>query len=98
MIFVCMCGVVFRPCGHADIIKATNACLESRDRLQRILRLSASEDACRLSGNVITFTHPVNIFPLTDVFSRNSIARFYKIIIRKSIFSFVQFVIQIEFD
>ncbi len=56
---------------YHDIIKAITKVVA---RLQKNLRLSASEDACRLSGNVITTTHPVNIFTLTDV--SLAIARF----------------------
>ncbi len=77
-----------------------NACLESRDRLQRICVCHLSEDAfCRLSGNVINpTTHPVNIFTLTDVFSKE----FHCSIFlqnhnqKSSIFSFVQIVIQMS--
>ncbi len=70
----CFVHVDVRP----TILSSHNACLESRDRLQKNLRLSGPlRDACRLSGNVDNpATHPVNIFTLTDVLARNSIARF----------------------
>ncbi len=53
-----------------DIIKAITALPRSREPDFKEFGLSASEDACRLSGTVANFAHPVNIFTLTDVFSK----------------------------
>ncbi len=96
----CVCVGLFRPCGRnaPRYYQSHNACLESRGRLQRICVCQPLRTLVGSSGNVITQL-PTQLISsmLTDVFSKgNSIAWFYKIIIRKSIFSFVQIVIQMS--
>ncbi len=83
---MCMCGVVSSHVDITpDIIKAIATCLESRFKNLRLWPLRTLVG----SLNVIATTTQLISSRLRTFLARNSIARFYKIIIKKSILSFI---------
>ncbi len=96
VIFVCMLWGCFV---HVDVrpryYHSHNACLESRDQTSK--RICVCQPLRTLVGSLVTAatTHPVNIFTLYGRFGKEFHCSIFTKI-RKSIFSFVQIVIQMS--